>query len=489
MKTSIYTLITLSALGLSACGSQSDNSDPVSATASAADILVSPDREPRVVGGTEVTNNKFPWMVAVMNRSSANPSEGQFCGGSLIASQWILTAAHCIENVQARGVSVLIGQRDLSESGGQTFNVSRIIEHPDYQRQGYPDLALLQLEGKSNVTPILLPGRNNPVPDVGENATVTGWGQISENGPATNELRESTMPIVAHQQCTSAYDGEIVEDAMVCAGTARGDKDSCYGDSGGPLFVTRGQSYVQAGVVSFGEECGLANVPGVYARVSSYADWISGYADITPYQANEAPDAPDAPQIPATDTPIAEKNIELVCENLQCIMTANAFGAGEYFWDFGDGWGGEGREVDYQYDNPGEYTVSVGHVSTLGDYTEVSQTLAVSGDDNNTIEGELPAFSGTLAGWGDQADLPDGQQTIELPQGTLNAILTVPDNRDFMLYLDRHDEKTDEWLEIAQVHSEHGVARISLPVDTGEYGFTVLSTGRGGQYNLTLSVD
>lgn len=495
MKTPDFTLITLSALILSACGGQSDSTSPAGADPAVVDIVTTPDRDPRIVGGTEVSGNKYPWMAAVMSRNT-NPSDGQFCGGSLIASQWILTAAHCIEDENANGVSVLLGQRDLSQSGGQTYNVSRIIEHPDYQRQGYPDLALIQLDRKTNVSPILLPSRNNPVPDVGEDATVTGWGQVSENGPATDELRESTLPVVAHNQCNRAYNGEIVEDAMVCAGTASGDKDSCYGDSGGPLFVPRGQSYVQAGVVSFGEECGLANVPGVYARVSSYGDWISAYADVTFYEGNTQPD--NEPREPDTDTevpetPAAENDIKLTCENLECSMTATGFGAGEYYWDFGDGWGDEGRTVTYEYDYPGEYTVTIGHVSKQGDYNELTKTHIVGnegeGNGSGNANQDLPEFSGRLNGWGDQVDLPNGQQTIQMSAGTLNATLTVPEKRRFVLYLDRYDAHSDEWYEVAEVRSKRGTAQISLPIETGEYGFTVMSLGRGGQYGLVTTVD
>lgn len=505
MKAPNITLITLSALALTACGGQSDSPLPNVADPAATDIQSTPDRDPRIVGGTEVSGNKYPWMVAVMSRNS-DPSQGQFCGGSLIASQWILTAAHCIESETADGVSVLLGQPDLNQSGGQTIKVSRIIEHPDYQRQGYPDLALLQLDRKTSVLPILMPSRNNPVPDVGEEATVTGWGQISENGPATTELRESTMPIVGHNQCNRAYDGQIVEDAMVCAGTTSGDKDSCYGDSGGPLFVPRGESYVQAGVVSFGEECGLANVPGVYARVSSYGDWISGYADVTFYQGTSTParpptpdtETPDtetpepeapAPETPDEETPVTEKSIKLVCENLECTMTAKKFGAGDYYWDFGDGWGDEGRKVTHQYDTAGEYTIIIGHVSKQGDYTEITKTHVVTDDNYSGANQDLPEFSGRLKGWGDQADLPSGQQTILMPAGTLNATLTVPKKRRFVIYLDRYDAQSDEWVEIAEVQSKRGTANISLPIEAGEYGFTVMSLGRGGKYNLVTTVD
>lgn len=484
-------LITLGAFTLAACGGQTDSPDTgasllTTPDTNAPEIIATPDREPRVVGGTEVTSNKYPWMVAVMDRDAGSPSDGQFCGGSLIAENWVLTAAHCIEDKTASKVSVLLGQRDLSGSGGDTINVIRIVAHPDYQRQGYPDLALLELGSNSAVTPVSLPTRANPAGQSGDNATVIGWGQISENGPATNELRETTMPIVAHNQCNVAYNGEIVEDAMVCAGTPSGNKDSCYGDSGGPLLVARGQSAVQTGVVSFGEACGLANVPGVYARVSSYHDWISAYANVTTYSggATGGGGATD----PTTPTP--QIGIDVSCEALSCTMTASNFGTGDYYWDFGDGFGDEGSSVTHQYDAGGDYVVYFGYVSADGEYTEANKDITVTGstDTVNPVTTEIPQIKGRLRGRGDQIDLPRDGGAITMSAGSLNATLSVPKKRRFVLYVDRYDSATDDWYEVAKVRSKRGSAVIDMPIEAGEYGFTVMSLGRGGKYTLDASV-
>ena len=474
-------LVTLGAMTLAACGGQTDTTATGVSVLSTVDtaapeVIVGPDREPRVVGGTEVTSNKYPWMVAVMDRSAANPSVGQFCGGSLIAKNWVLTAAHCIEDTSAGKVSVLIGQRNLTATGGDTINVTRIIEHPDYQRQGYPDLALLELGRNSSVEPLLLPDRANPTGAAGDNATVAGWGQISETGPATNELRETTMPIVAHNQCNAAYNGDIVEDAMVCAGTPSGNKDSCYGDSGGPLFVPRGQSFVQTGVVSFGEACGLANVPGVYARVSSYHDWIAGYASVSTYDGGNGGTDPE--------TPVG--GFDVACNGLNCTMTAANLGAGDYYWDFGDGFGDEGNTVSYQYDAAGDYTVYLGFVAANGQYTEQSKDVTVTANPGGNQS--ILQFKDRLSGWGDQIDLPRGGNAISLSAGTLNATLSVPKKRRFALYVDRYDPATSDWYQVAEVRSKRGTAVIDMPIQAGEYGFTVMSLGRGGKFVLDASV-
>lgn len=278
------------ALGITACGGQSDTSVLTPPDTTTTEFVVPKDRTPLIVGGVEVTDNSYPWMAAISYLSEPSAAEGQFCGGSLIAPEWILTAAHCFANdrrrqiVHAREVNVLLGQRNLAYAGGETINVSRIIQHPDYQTSGYPDLALVKLVRPSAAKTILLPTRENPIGAFGETMTVLGWGQVSENGPATNELMQASLSVVGHNWCNRAYGGAIIKDAMLCAGTNDGSMDSCYGDSGGPLFVQRGQSTVQAGVVSFGDSCGSPDVPGGYARVSSYHDWIAAYANVTFYQ-------------------------------------------------------------------------------------------------------------------------------------------------------------------------------------------------------------
>lgn len=276
-------------LTLTACGGADSPDNPaLQGNSVDAQSLISqrPDRVPLVVGGSDVEGARYPWMTALVSADDPDPASGQFCGGSLIAPNWVLTAAHCVEDVRASQTDVLLGQLDLNDRTGERISVQRVIVHPDYASNEYPDIALLELSSSSSATPISLPSRNNPAPKDGEMATVIGWGQISETGPYSDVLNEAMVPIVDHNTCNRAYNFGIDQDNMVCAGSASGAEDSCYGDSGGPLFVSRNSEFVQAGIVSFGEECGLPGVPGVYTRVSSLFDWISAYAPVTAYDAN-----------------------------------------------------------------------------------------------------------------------------------------------------------------------------------------------------------
>ncbi len=416
--------VTALALTLSACGgSNAPDSTATSAqtpyTGTADTSLpLRPDRFPLIVGGTVVNHNKYQWMAALVEAGETNTSRGQFCGGSLIASNWVLTAAHCVEDMRASDTDVLLGQKDLRNNSGERIAVSRIVMHPDYNRQGYPDLALLELSESSEAAVISLPSFNNPAPRDGEISTVTGWGQVSENGPATDQLRESSMPIIDHNTCNRAYNNDIVEEAMVCAGTSSGDKDSCYGDSGGPLFVKRDNEYVQAGIVSFGEACGLAGVPGVYARVSSYYDWISAYAPVKAYGSS---------------------------------------------------------------DNSGD-SQSTGNPDN--DSTPDGAT------DNNTPPADDQwQFTGTIDGWFDEAWLPHDETAIAMSAGLLTVKISTDSKDPMVLFVDEYDPEWDEWYTVTGEVTRSGVLEIDIDIEAGEYAFSVISLGDGGDFTLNAVLE
>ncbi|MEM7259333.1 MAG: serine protease, partial [Pseudomonadota bacterium] len=246
--------------------------------------LQASDRTTRIVGGTEVTDFRYPWMASVYFRSSGTlflPG----CGGSLISDRWILSAAHCFVDRETGvrqsvdDIAVLLGALNLSSDDGLFIRASQLVVHPDYDPQTFRnDIALIELVSSVDLQPITLPTPANPVPQAGELATVAGWGRTSEGGSSSSQLLEVDLPIVTHNSCLAFYANSLNQNAMVCAGGARdGGQDACQGDSGGPLFVPRGNQNVQAGVVSFGVGCARPGIPGVYTRLSSYFNWISGF--------------------------------------------------------------------------------------------------------------------------------------------------------------------------------------------------------------------
>ena len=227
----------------------------------------------RIIGGAESAPNTYSWIV------SLRESGGHICGASLVARKWVMTAAHCVEEGGASGLSVVVGEYNTQkeDKGEQERKISRIIIHPKRQNNSNDhDIALLELESEVTskaITPISSIIMNEV--KTGTALTVLGWGNKSTTGEDfPNKLHEVQVPVVSNKECSASYSGGITEN-MVCAGLEKGGKDSCQGDSGGPLVYQRDGQWHQVGIVSFGEGCAQPNFPGVYARVEKYTDWIT----------------------------------------------------------------------------------------------------------------------------------------------------------------------------------------------------------------------
>ena len=236
----------------------------------------------RIIGGEAASEGAWPWIVSLENRDiSDSPYFASFCGGSLIASDWVLTAAHCAVEVTTDNLQVRIGGYDLSSTttAGTAVAVDRILVHPGYNPTTYDqDLALLHLatsQSGQTLAPISYSAMNSLA--AGTSLTVMGWGATRSTAPYEYPyiLRQVTVPLIADSVCQTSYPGEISEN-MFCAGVMAGGKDSCYGDSGGPIIQgSDAASALQVGVVSWGDGCAVAGSPGVYTRLANYLDWLS----------------------------------------------------------------------------------------------------------------------------------------------------------------------------------------------------------------------
>ncbi len=236
--------------------------------------------DPKIINGSAVGGkDKFPFQVALIQKADG----AQFCGASLVAPRWVLTAAHCFytENKQttfAAAIQVRLGVTDLTTQEGEIIDVSEIINHPQYLLPAGSgtnnDIALLKLSAPATQGSLIAPARGaeTNLNAAGTAVRVIGWGR-TETG-TTNTLREVGQQLSQDALCQSTWNATP---QMLCAQTPAGDttvRESCQGDSGGPLF-TDSATPRQVGVVSFGTtSCTEIDKPGVYARVTAFDEWL-----------------------------------------------------------------------------------------------------------------------------------------------------------------------------------------------------------------------
>uniref|UniRef100_A0A3B4AEB5 trypsin n=1 Tax=Periophthalmus magnuspinnatus TaxID=409849 RepID=A0A3B4AEB5_9GOBI len=238
----------------------------------------------RIYAGLKVAPGALPWQVSIQVRpQNSNLSFRHLCGGILIDSCWVLTAGHCIH--QNRDMQVVLGTQDLAseEPNEQVIAVEEAIRHENYNEKPYAvynDIGLLRLRGQNGhcakesqfVRTACIP--DAPLPD-GTECTISGWG-ATENSTGSEHLLEAQVLLINQEKCSkpTVY-GNVLDEGMLCAGHLQGGVDSCQGDSGGPLTCVENNAHVVYGVVSWGDQCGKKNKPGVYTRVSHYKDWIN----------------------------------------------------------------------------------------------------------------------------------------------------------------------------------------------------------------------
>jgi len=249
---------------------------------------VSQKRTPRIIGGEEASPGAYPWIAALVN-ADQDAYYGQFCAGTLIHPRWVVTAAHCVKrrcsevDEDVKEIDVMLGVHDLENDIGERVKVKRIVSHPSYDYYSHNfDIALLELEKDVSYAALPLVDKNADLD--GKDAIIIGWGSIQPcryDPPAA--LQQVSVPIVSNYKCNEAYNTVCnpflykypITEYMMCAGYGDEEKDSCYGDSGGPIMIKEGDTWKLAGIVSWGEGCAQPGLYGVYARISKFVDFIN----------------------------------------------------------------------------------------------------------------------------------------------------------------------------------------------------------------------
>ncbi|MEQ2224986.1 Elastase-1 [Ilyodon furcidens] len=236
--------------------------------------------EGRVVGGEVARPNSWPWQVSLQYKSGSYFYHA--CGGTLIRTGWVLTAAHCID--RSMTWRVVLGEHDINNNEGreQYMNVSQVYVHPNWKSNniagGY-DIALLRLSTDAVLNNYVQLGVLPPSGQVlshNHPCYITGWGRTQTGGSLSAQLKQAYLSVVDYQTCSSSgWWGSSVKNTMVCAGG--GSDSACQGDSGGPLNCNVNSQWVVHGVTSFVSffGCNTYQRPTVFTRASAYISWMN----------------------------------------------------------------------------------------------------------------------------------------------------------------------------------------------------------------------
>jgi secreted trypsin-like serine protease len=300
---------------------------PIALTVSA---LLIPAKASAIVGGAPAPDGRWPAIVAIVE--GADALDGEECGGTVIAPNRVLTAAHCVTDTAPGDLRVIVGRTRLSQTDGRGIAVTNIALFPGYvDRRQYLDAAILTLAQPADVAPMrLATAADATAYPPGATAWVAGWGRLNANTTPdggnyyADRLRELAQPVVGDDACENVYGGgtSVIPyrpEWTVCAGTLAGGSGSCYGDSGGPLAVQTATGWMQIGIVLGGDGCAEAGYYDLYTRV----DRINAFAN--------RPSAKLTFQPYPTKAPVARGHLK-VGAHVSCVNGAWANHPSRFYW-------------------------------------------------------------------------------------------------------------------------------------------------------------
>lgn len=317
---------------------------------------------PQIVGGTASTPYSRPYQVALL----MNGRQG--CGGTLISSSWVLTAAHCLDNASTSSLTVKVGAHSMRSGDGQTIRVSQIINHENWRgangiRSGN-DIGLLKLASpaSSQYKPAKLPTQliEDQYAGVGSYVTVSGWGLTSNRGSQSDILREVDLPVISNASCSSQLQFNL-PGSVICGG-GTGGVSACNGDSGGPYAISANGDFYSIGTVSWGSECRGATA---FTRTTSYVDWIKAKTGI-----GEVDDMPPTARFSAQ---VSDMSVNFTS------TSTDDKGVVSYSWNFGDNNTSVQINPSHDYAVKGDYTVSLTVTDSRGQTDTTSQVIKIDG--------------------------------------------------------------------------------------------------------------
>jgi len=277
--------------------------EPFTGAASASDAVIGGST--RVIGGGLSSDAQWPSVVALVREGASSPADRQFCGATVIAPYWLLTAAHCLydgfdRELEPSNIRAVAGVNDLrAETVREEIVVTNLFVHPEYDhvsQNAYDDIALLEVATAFDAPTVTL--FTGDVETLGTAAAViVGWGATEFTNPSRavypDALHHAAVPLVPRSVCNepNSYDGYVDADQL-CAGYPEGGIDSCIGDSGGPLFIDAGRGIEQVGVVSYGRGCAEPRFYGIYTSVTAYRAWIEQFVELEQIAPAPPPERP-----------------------------------------------------------------------------------------------------------------------------------------------------------------------------------------------------